>query len=259
MKYWFLDLDGTLNKKSIDYLNNNNNGDVFTLATGRGYADATKLAGKEFISRLKIPMVLEGGGRITDLHGKDFLRHPLFKNEILESFDRATKEYKKNNLRYVGGCELNSKKYNFFAVNQEVAEDLAKDYPKHCVEFFKSIDCLRESFIKNGCVKLEFDVKIRKKSDFKNTNFVESDSIGKVSKNISKGSGVLSIANHFGIPLHLIAIAGNDINDISMFKLPVAIKISVGSKCPEIRELSTHHISSENELIPLLDLLTHQK
>lgn len=71
-------------------------------------------------------------------------------------------------------------------------------------------------------------------------------------KEITKGSGLINLANHLNISLDDILIAGDDYNDIDMFRISVGWKIAVGDKCLELSELSTSRVDSSVELNELL-------
>lgn len=68
-------------------------------------------------------------------------------------------------------------------------------------------------------------------------------------RGVDKGRGVEILAKHLGIPKQRVIIAGNDVNDLSMFYHNFGVRIAVGPTCPEeIQRRATHYVETMEEL-----------
>ncbi|GEM_PF-5486166 len=252
-KLWFFDIDGTLNKTSFSILKNSQN-TLFSFVTGRGFIRSKEFANRGF--PLGTYMILECGGRITDLKGNDLVNFPFSKKSAKEAFRIAKEEFLQNNLEYIGFFGLTGHKYFIFCPDKIIGERLKDKYPTLIRKLSDSLEELYEIFLKSGCVKFTIKLYSGSLPIQQNINCAKNDSEFSITeKNINKASGILQMSKILKIPLSQIGIAGNDFNDIPMFKLPLPVKIAVGNKCEEINRLATHQVKYKSALPKILETL----
>ena len=81
-------------------------------------------------------------------------------------------------------------------------------------------------------------------SELGTNNISDNSFVSYTNEFISKGNAIIDLAKTLNIPLKKIAVVGNDVNDISMFKQSVAIKVAViNTQTPEeLIKLATHKV-----------------
>lgn len=253
-KLWFFDIDGTLDEKSFSILKKSNKS-LFSFITGRGFLRSKELAERGF--PLNTFMILECGGRITDQMGSDLINFPFSKDRAKIAFKIAKDHFSKNNLEYIGFFGMKGHKCFIFCPDTKTEKLLKEKYPTVVGGFAKSLLELEKIFNQKGCVKFTIKLHSGNLRGHKEINCAKNDAEFSITeKGVNKASGILEMSKTLNIPLEEIAVAGNDFNDISMFELPLSVKIAVGNRCEEIIKLSTHHINNKSELPKILkDLL----
>lgn len=236
-KLWFFDIDGTLNKATIATLKRSEI--PWSIATGRGFLRTIEVLDKP----PNIPMVLEDGGRVTRLQ-KDIITVPIEKETIDLVIKEIATPFINGHIDFAGFCELKGTKYHFLSNSTENLSSFS-----HLISSVsETIDLFKKKLNEKSCVKIT----IKMKKGFylePNSNLKWSMNEGLYNfnpHNTDKASGIIKVLNLLNIPMEDIGIAGNDFNDISMFKLPVMVKIAVGNECSELKELSTHKADIQN-------------
>lgn len=250
---WFFDVDGTLSEKSLEILRKSKDG-KFSLVTGRGF-----IRSKEIVERgfpLGSYVIIECGGRITDITGKDLVRHPFSQKNALDVFKVAKEELEANNLEYLGFFGLTGHKCNIFCADRSTQRVLQGKYPHVIDGFPSSLSEAKKVFLEKGCVKFTMKLKSGNPRESESFSCAKNDSEFSITEHgVNKATAIEWISSETKIPLSRIGVAGNDFNDIPMFELPLCAKISVGEKCARIKQLSTHHVNNKSQLPAILEKL----
>ncbi len=248
-KLWILDIDGTCNEAVYQVLQQYQVlGHYITFATGRGYLRTIQaLAG----FKPNTPLILEDGGRITEVNGENIRLNQLSVNEIFSV--KNVLQANKNKIDLAVFYPLESQKLNFLALN-DAADTMISKLKTVKGSTTRRIDCFIDLAVSLGCVMITIIAKNESQLILPNT-ISWAMAAGEYNihpQGINKASGVRDIASLLNITYQDVVVIGNDDNDISMFEMPVKMKIAVGSNI-QLQKLSTHSVKTPDELAKLLN------
>lgn len=224
-----------------------------TVVTGRGYVRLREILGNKWqnIISAGLPVALENAGRITTQTGENIRYYPLSTNEIvstLQIINRSPSEV----LFVAHFPELVEQKPVIWTPDSKEAEKFNAQYG-HFADITTSPLSDLEKRIRgdNPCMIMVKPRSPEFKSEFKNANAVFNEGeINIMTIGVHKGKGVEDISSIADVPLINCMIAGNDDNDISMFYLPIGVKIVVGDRLKDrlVSEKNIAFIPTPEEL-----------
>jgi len=254
-----LDIDGVITIKEsgvgklflpiIKVLNKlQSQGIICTLITGRGYYRVKRILDGHFVPNG--PLVIENGARVTSWLGDDLVCWPLDKklcDDLVEFYDpkfaKAVDSYQLNHQC----CIL--------ALQEEYRSTADKFLPASQISLITSDPTVFSIQVKQaGCCNIVF-------IDINSDQLILPPEINSInnernciinSPEVSKGSGLRWMMNHLGLKDAEVLIAGNDNNDIDMFKLPVGWKLAIGNDYQQLKEHATSSLASPKELAEFL-------
>jgi len=251
-----MDLDGTIINNADEVpeairktiLNLKDMGFYFTVATGRGMSSV-----KHYELPLNCPGVFENGGKICFPNGHILQIFPFSKRERQDIIALLKRE--KGRVEYAFFPSLEGQHYIFFIPNKDHTEAIAAGFTAsfgHATEdegeFFDAFEngAARLAIVGNLTARIH-GLNHSTNHDSAGVHYHEFNHRG-----ANKGAGVCLIAKHIGVDKNRVIIAGNDENDISMFRQNFGVRIAVGPTCPKsLRCRATHYAASMDEL-PLI-------
>lgn len=217
-------IDGRPNIRLLELLMNIKNVNV-CFNTGKGYLGMREcLESFEF----KGPMSCENGALITFLDGKTVLKHTMENKKLID----LVYDMIKQGVDSISFCNLNTYKYIFWLNNNIVLRDyFYAEYITHTKENF--LIKMLESEVVRLIVKTskKFDIEKYKKDFDISVSADEFYSI--TAKGINKKTAACEICRYLNTSLSELIVVGNDYNDIDMFSIGEAMKISIGNTCPK--------------------------
>jgi len=248
------DIDGTCNKRVYQVIQKFiESGHFVTFATGRGYLRTIQaLTG----FKPNAPLILEDGGRITNINGLNIYLSQLSEDEILSVKSVIKKNHDQIDLAVF--YPLHDQKMQILSLGgkgdltvsnlRSIKGQLTRDVDSF-IEWAHSLGSVMITVISKEGSQLNIPNEISWTIAAGEYNFHP--------QGINKASGVKCIVSLLGISYDQTAVIGNDNNDLSMFELPVGMKIAVGDNA-ELQSLATHCIKSPDELADFLKKLKVQ-
>lgn len=221
----------------------------FSIATGRGV-----LGTKHFDLPINCPSVFENGGKICFPNGRALRTFPFSKKEHDRLKRLMKKEYE--HIDYAFFPPLDDPRYVFLVPDGKKREDILRYFALSFGHVAKDERDFFEEF-EMGSARLAVVGNINVPSaGFNHSTNVDSAGVRYHEFNhhrANKGSGVLIIAEHLEIRLGRVIVAGNDMNDISMFRQPFGARLAVGLNCPDaLLKHATHQVEQMAELPDVL-------
>lgn len=215
-----------LNRRKISY----------TFCTGRSYYRALSVI--ENIG-VDMPIIIENGSKIIDTSGN------LLKESVLTS-ERINTVIKK-----IDSVDINfatfSTSYNFlscfYVPHPEKYRDFLLSNKQFILDVTDDLGLFKCWAKKYKCTQITVNMN-GIMSELGTNNISDNSFVSYTNEFISKGNAIIDLAKTLNIPLKKIAVVGNDVNDISMFKQSVAIKVAViNTQTPEeLIKLATHKV-----------------
>lgn len=239
-------IDGTLDPTVTRALNRlKAHGVLYTVATGRGYYRFQDCLAGEIAPNF--PLILENGGRICGLDGTPVRVQPIAKHTI----PLLRKNMCQKSVRGVDFFQLNDNRYVVLEHPGSQTSPGKTFLPEHLVAArYNTVDTFISHLKTTRCCKLTFFPHTGKHLRF--TKKVESsrnDNYDTVMRRrVSKGAALRFLCRKHGLSLTNVLIAGNDYNDIKLFKLPARWRIAVGNDCPELKKLATDWVPTPEAL-----------
>jgi len=226
----------------------------FSIATGRGLTGV-----RQYDLPLNCPSVFENGGLICFPNGRPLRTFPFSKSERRRL--RALMEKEQQHIDYAFFSNFYNHRYVFLVPDQGRQEDVRQFYAmsfdyltRNEDDFFVELEkgAARLAIVGNIAVSPGFNHSTN--TDYAGRHYHEFNHRG-----ATKGSGVQLVAGHLEVRLQRVIVAGNDINDVSMFRRPFGVRLAVGHNCPEaILRHATHHVASIAELPDVLHGVTRK-
>jgi len=221
-----------------------------TLNTGTPYPMISIKVGKQFVPNAS--MILEVGGRIVNSEGANLQLTPFTQPEI----DQLDAIFGNNDIQLVAFTSTNGAQ--LYAYTQDTAR-LQHKYRNRFPEqwIYSTQQELYEAIRAYGTVRVAiegtskgFAIPVNilfTGSVLRNEHVYEFTSYG-----VNKGEAIHRWADMEHIDISRIAIFGDNLNDLDMFKQPVGMKVRVGNSCPELTPYATHQVENAEELDTLL-------
>lgn len=220
-------------------------GVLYTVATGRGYYRFRDCVPKALAPTF--PLILENGGRIcepdgTPLRVQPIAQHtiPLLRKNMGRKFVRGVDFFQMDDNRYVvlehPGLQTSPGKA--FLPERLVAAR------------YNTVDAFFAHLRTARCCKLTYFTHDGKHLRFpKQVNSSRNENYDTVMRRrVSKGTALRFLCREHGLSLTNVLIAGNDYNDLELFKLPARWRIAVGDDCPELVKLATDWVPNPQAL-----------
>ena len=253
IKIAFFDVDGTLvNNGSVPsevisgIKSLRKNGFLTSLVSGRGFNRLYPAFGVNVnkIVSPNIPMILEHGGRVLTSKKKYIFYKPLSLKEIDLSIKKI--EILKRKIEFFGYFpkKLN-KKAVIYTFREKFFSNLKKKY-KFANSFLlkNAYHTLKTIKDENPCMLMIRPISAKTILDFgKSLNTITNEGFYYInSKGINKATSLTSVIKKMKVKYENVLIAGNDMNDLEMFKYNFGKKIFVGDKIFKEIELSKNII-----------------
>ncbi|KKR48289.1 MAG: cof-like protein hydrolase [Candidatus Magasanikbacteria bacterium GW2011_GWC2_40_17] len=249
------DLDGTIlggdhrilepTHKAI--LNLQDLGILFSVATGRSSTCIEQCA-----LPVNCPGVFDNGGAICQSDGKIISCFAFSRQEL--KMLRSLIKRNRHNITYAFSSSSFSSGYTMLFLNEKNPQAILKWFGISIGRVAPDeTNFLKEMEQGSHRLSLVGDIKDIPPE----LNHTTNDSSGVhfhefTRRGVNKGKGVEILAKYLGIPRRRVIIAGNDVNDLSMFQLNFGVRIAVGPNCPEeIQRRATHYVETMEEL-PLI-------
>jgi HAD superfamily hydrolase (TIGR01484 family) len=208
----------------------------------------------EGVFRPNVPLVLECGGRVTTVEGKDLVRYE-FKENNMEAVERYLIKYPQQ-VVFAGFYPLEGSKFVFYS--PQINPHIADKYQSIIGLYTDNLDEFVTIMKKEGLVRMalkvnEGELELLKDKEFDGTITSNVGMYELTDQNVSKKTGIEFLANYLQIPLEKVAIFGNGHNDISMFNTAVGMKVKVGDECDKLLALSTYQVESPEVLGDFLE------
>ena len=186
------------------------------------------------------------------------MAHTLTSEYVRDAF----KHINTQDILYMAICPLENNplnKYLFFAKDEKTMEYINSGFKSLIGNIITDFDKFNKlmSQTKFGKLRIRLKEGAQKPLLPPTINFSSNDYFYDIGpKEITKGSGVVQLAEVLQIPLDKTIVAGNDYNDIPMFTIKgLLAKIAV-SPCPkELSDLATSSIKHPNELMPKIETI----
>ena len=203
-----------------------------------------------------VPMVLDNGGSICTIEGKNLVYHPI------ETYELNTLEFvlRQKGIEYAYFSSKASRVLYFYCTSLDMMNFIKKKYTIRRSQITPDPTFFLQQCTKyRTCqiaIKVTPGVRLSIPSVLNHSYSQHVSMYGIQNRGINKGVGVLKLKQILDIPQEEIVLAGDDYNDITMFEfVPAPVKIAVSQKSPELIELATHVIDSPEDLGPFLEKL----
>lgn len=220
-----------------------------TVATGNSFATMKGRLG--YVPNA--PMILDNGGCISTIDGS-YINYHTIENYELDMLEFVLKQ---KGVEFAYYTRKSNRVISFFCVNEKVASSIKQKYTIRKSQITIDVATFVKDCMKHKVCQIAIKVTTRTQiimPPVLNYSFSKHVSMyGIQSRGVNKGTGVLKLRQHLGIPIEGVVLAADDYNDIPMFQyVPAPIKIAVSNKSPELCALATHVIETPEQLGPLL-------
>ena len=232
------DLDGTLldDEKRISgrtkeaITEYQRRGGIFTIATGRKDDSARKFA--EMI-QVTAPVVASNGAKVLNFTKNEVLQESFMDTELAAKAYMALRTLKKDIIIYSDGkpfvsgiTPITSRYLDRVEIAMRVLEDV-RDLTGHIVTKILVIDPLHEFDKMEKLVAPIF-------GEYLNAINSDDDFLELLPPGVSKGTGLMAVADALGIPMAETIAIGDHLNDISMIQA-AGLGIAVENAREEVR------------------------
>ncbi len=233
------DVDGTIRKKEgvpqevkNGFKHMWEKGALTTVLTGRGYARMREMLAPDWnsIFSSQVPVGLENGARISNLDGTQNIRYfPLTETEIASTLDII----RKGDIEFLAYfSESVEKRATIWTPEERLVTNLQTSYGHFADINSDPLNTFYHQLRQDRpCMLAIRPRNFEMKNDFPSgTNVVYNEgTLNLMGDGITKGKGVVEIADILDIPLANVVVAGNEENDLPMLQLPVGRKYFVGT------------------------------
>ncbi len=241
IKYAFFDVDGTLvthNKLPLSVENGllhllRSNFKV-SIVSGRGYGRLDSAFGidSNLILSKDFPTILEHGGRIITLEGRQIFYNPLTIKEIQQVF--SVLKINKNNIYFFGFYNKTpGKKAMLYTLHKNEVDVIESKYGSfaNVILINNVYEAVEQTKKISPCmiiIKLLDKKVLRTNSELNVTTNEGYYYIN--SKGVNKASSLMIVLRKLGIKKSEVLVAGNDYNDLEMFRHKFGVKLFIGTK-----------------------------
>ncbi len=214
-----------------------------TLISGRNYGSMKFIVEEVGITA---PIIGGGGAFIYDVRSEKVIEeHPLPLPQTRELVQLCREEAVILVLEYIGD-----------AMQERAFPQGKRPHPKHgyqrniVPDLLKELDELDEPPVKamilgeSQTLKTVFE-RIRQRGLFDSMSFSSSNSIDIVPSGVNKGSSLSALARHLDIPLPRVAVIGDWLNDLDMFRIS-GFSIAMGNAPDEVKA-AAHLVAPAND------------
>lgn len=228
-------------------------GGHFSIATGRGFPGV-----RQFQLSLTDPSIFENGGKIILPDETVVAAFPFGQNEILRLIKLLNGQLPR--IAYAFFPPLKNGRYLFLIMDETKKPAIEKMYADSLEKITSDLVFFFKEFQK-GAARLSVvgDIEVPP-NGFNHTTNTDCHGIHYHEFNhrgSDKGTSAKKVAALLDVPLSKVMVAGNDVNDVPLFRGEFGIRITVGPACPEsLLRLATHHAETMAELPLILRGLT---
>ena len=237
----------------------------FAIATGRNYLNAKELTDA---AGIHCPIIASNGARVMTVDGEELSATTLTTEQaqqiygIISQYEVFFEMFCDQGLVTAQGATIDAA----YDSLKELSEE--SDRAKQVLDFFhdryyvhedvKMIDGFR-SYIRNQAgqvfkfISFSFDQELMKtiwqeieqKVDGVYVTSSGHDNIEVMAVGADKGTAVKILANHLGVPIEQVAVIGDNLNDLPMFKV-AGKAIAMGNGHDEAKSIA-HHVTKTND------------
>ena len=247
--------DGTVSPRTAAALRRAMAADVqVAIATGRFHG-----SGAQYARRLGLnaPVISSNGGLIRTLSGQTLLHRPLPQSvvDVAPDVARATGAqvglfthhtlFQSDPERRRQGLWARFAKHPTLRGALELMQTL-RTYRIRGIEEWRPADGLPEKvFITGEKVTEACDMLVRLVPERLTVTSSDPDNLEVTAEGVTKGAAVAWLAGHLNVALEQVMVAGDGLNDLSMFDLD-CLRVAMGNAAPAILEratyVSAHHM-----------------
>ena len=216
--------NGKPNIKLLQTLSNTKKVNV-SFCTGKSYLGMCECLEK---FDFKGPMVCENGALITFLDGTIISKHSIQTRTI----EGLVHDIMAQGVQSISFCNLKTYRHIFWLNNNSISlpDYFYAEYITHNEENF--LEKMLEQEIVRLVVHTTQKVEIEKYKEYFEVNLSADGFYSITAKGINKKSAAYEISSYLNISVDDLIIIGNDYNDIDVFDISEAMKISIGASCP---------------------------